>query len=190
MAPMLKMLRHTVHRDLLADGRIKPTITAPGSSIISADSDGIKSSSNSGTITMSGTSMATPTAAGAAALIRQYYTDGFYPYGEADAANAFTPSAALVKATLINSAQQHDQETSLTGRFPPPVKGWGRIDLANPLAFAGDSKDLVVRDGSAELTTAANWSETFYVTGGQPVKVTLVWTDYPGTVGSKQSDRQ
>lgn len=59
-----------------ADGRIKPTITAPGVNIISADSDGIKNSNNSGTLAYSGTSMATPTVAGAAALVRQYYTEG------------------------------------------------------------------------------------------------------------------
>jgi hypothetical protein len=54
--------------------------------------------------------MSTPLVAGAAALARQYYTDGFYSI-EANAAgglpqlaSGFAPSAALLKATLINSA--------------------------------------------------------------------------------------
>ena len=58
----------------------------------------------------SGTSMATPLVSGAAALVRQYFTDGFYSVS-ANAAggvpllsSGFAPSAALLKATLINSA--------------------------------------------------------------------------------------
>ena len=53
---------------------------------------------------MSGTSMATPTIAGLAALVRQYFTDGFYPAGVATPAAGFEPSASLLKAALINSA--------------------------------------------------------------------------------------
>jgi subtilisin family serine protease len=94
-----------------ADGRIKPTVTAPGVNIVSADSDGIKNSFNSGTLAASGTSMATPTVAGAAALVRQYYTDGYWPYGTPNAAYGFEPSAALIKATLINSAE------NMTGNY-------------------------------------------------------------------------
>ena len=56
------------------------------------------------TSTMSGTSTSTAAIAGAAAVVRQYYAGGFYPTGIADPANVFTPSAALIKATLINSA--------------------------------------------------------------------------------------
>jgi len=86
-----------------ADGRIKPTVTAPGVAIVSADSDGIKNSFNSGTIAYSGTSMATPAVAGAASLVRQYYESGYWPSGTASAADGFAPSAALVKATLITA---------------------------------------------------------------------------------------
>jgi subtilisin family serine protease len=76
-----------------ADGRIKPTVSAPGVAIISADSDGLKNNNHSGTIAKSGTSMATPTTAGAAALVRQYYIEGYYPSGTASSADAFIPSA-------------------------------------------------------------------------------------------------
>ena len=51
-----------------------------------------------------GTSMATPVVAGNAAIVRQYYRQGWYPTGAAVAQNAFTPSAALLKATLIGGA--------------------------------------------------------------------------------------
>ncbi|MDH4232222.1 MAG: S8 family serine peptidase, partial [Nitrospirota bacterium] len=167
-----------------ADGRIKPTVIAPGVNIVSADSDGIKNSFNSGTVASSGTSMATPAVAGAAALVRQYYADGYWPYGTANAAYGFVPSAALVKATLINSAQ------NMTGNYtdapiPSTGQGWGRINLDNTLYFFGDKNYLDVSDVTNGLTTGALWRQRFFSTAG--LKVTLVWTDYPGTEGAAKS---
>lgn len=48
--------------------------------------------------------MATPVVAGSAALVRQYFTDGFYPSGRATPADALTPSGALIKAVMIAGA--------------------------------------------------------------------------------------
>lgn len=165
------------------DGRIKPTITAPGVAIVSADSDGIKNSFNSGTVAYSGTSMATPTAAGAAALIRQYYESGYWPSGTANPADGFNPSAALVKATLVNSGQ------NMAGQYadapiPSTGQGWGRINLSNTLYFAGDARFLDVSDVTTGLATGASWSKNYFSSGDQFLKVTLVWTDYPGAEGA------
>ena len=60
-----------------ADGRVKPDVTMPGSSIVSANADNNTGSFNCNTRSMSGTSMASPGAAGAAALVRQYFSDGW-----------------------------------------------------------------------------------------------------------------
>lgn len=162
-----------------SDGRLKPTLTAPGVAIVSADSDGLVGTNNCGTIVASGTSMATPTTAGAAALVRQYYADGYWPSGLASPRDAFLPSAALLKATLINSAQ------SMTGAYtrgpiPTIAQGWGRIDLSNTLRFAGDSRYLEVADVQPGLATGSSWTRQVFANGGPPLKVTLVWTDYPG----------
>lgn len=46
--------------------------------------------------------MATPVIAGSAILVRQYFTDGYYPTGQKIAADAFTPSSALIKAVMIS----------------------------------------------------------------------------------------
>lgn len=165
------------------DGRIKPTVTAPGVAIWSADSDGLKGSNNCGTRAYSGTSMATPTTAGAAALVRQYYVDGFYPSGMARPADAFTPSAALVKATLVSSAQNAAGDYT-DAPIPSSGQGWGRINLSNTLRFAAETKYLSAFDVAEGLGTGGSWSEQLYSAGGTPLKVTLVWSDYPGALGA------
>lgn len=161
-----------------ADGRIKPDITVPGSSIVSANNDGSISSNNCGTIGMSGTSMATPGAAGLTALIRQYYVDGYYPTGFESSANGFTPSAALLKATLVNSAVNMTGTTAI----PANCQGWGRVLLENALFFSGQARKLWVRDDTMGFTTGATQSWSFAVnSSAEPLKVTLAWTDYPST---------
>jgi subtilisin family serine protease len=64
-----------------------------------------------------GTSMASPLVAAAATLVRQFYQQGFYPTGIATKNNEFAPSAALVKANLIHSAQLLDGYISLVKTF-------------------------------------------------------------------------
>ncbi|MHB8788793.1 MAG: S8 family serine peptidase [Desulfobulbaceae bacterium] len=166
-----------------ADGRIKPTVTAPGVAIVSADSDGLKESFNDGTIAYSGTSMATPTVAGAAALVRQYYLDGYWPSGAVNAASGLEPSAALIKATLLNSAQNMTGAYT-DGPIPSTGQGWGRINLANSLHFFSDDNYLDIADVGTGLATGASWSQRYFATGDQFFKVTLVWTDYPGMEGA------
>ncbi|EFJ47816.1 hypothetical protein VOLCADRAFT_91397 [Volvox carteri f. nagariensis] len=80
-----------------ADGRIKPDIIAPGFIITTTSPSTRRSSCNSQEY--SGTSAATPLAAGHAALLRQYLRNGFYPTGARnDSTSApFTPSGILLK---------------------------------------------------------------------------------------------
>jgi hypothetical protein len=162
------------------DGRIKPDITVPGSSIVSANNDINVTTNNCGTISMSGTSMATPGAAGLTALIRQYYTDGWYPTGGKVSTNGFTPSAALLKASLINSA------VSMTGAtaIPSNCQGWGRVLLDNALYFTGQTRKLWVLDDNTGFATGSTAEQTwnFSVNStAEPLKATLTWTDYPST---------
>jgi len=80
--------------------RIKPDIAAPGNHyVVSAESDFDVTTFNNDSTGMGGTSMSTPIMAGAAALVREYFTGGYYPGGV-----IANPSSALLKATLINSA--------------------------------------------------------------------------------------
>ncbi|HMG21093.1 MAG TPA: S8 family serine peptidase, partial [Kofleriaceae bacterium] len=164
-----------------ADNRIKPDLTMPGQNIISARNDASVTSNNCTTISMSGTSMASPAGAGMAALTRQYYTDGFYPTGVAVAANKFTPSAALVKATMLNSTQV--MTGTGTGAVPNNCQGWGRVLLDNTLFFTGQARTLFATDDAGFPQGSAGQTKTFtvQVAAGQPLRVTLAWTDFPST---------
>ncbi|MES1244753.1 MAG: S8 family serine peptidase [Acidobacteriota bacterium] len=162
-----------------ADGRIKPEITVPGSSIVSANNDINVTTNNCGTITMSGTSMASPGAAGLTALIRQYYTDGWYPTGGKVSTDGFTPSAALLRATLVNSAVSMANTTAI----PANCQGWGRVLLDNALSFTGQARKLFVKDTDSFNTGSTNEDRTYNLTvsAGESLKVTLAWTDFPST---------
>jgi hypothetical protein len=162
------------------DGRIKPDLAFPGSGIASAASDVDISTFNCGDQGGSGTSMAAPGVAGLAALVRQYYSDGFYPGGAANPPQGFAPSAALVKATLINSAV----EMSETGTIPGSGQGWGRPLLDNALHFAGEPRRLFADDNAAGFASGSSGQVRTYqlaVEAGQPLKVTLAWSDFPST---------
>ncbi|MEO0155921.1 MAG: S8 family serine peptidase [candidate division WOR-3 bacterium] len=154
------------------DGRIKPTVLAPADGIYSAGSG------TSGYQTMSGTSMAAPGATGAGALIRQYLREGWYPSGKRTPANGWSYiSAAVIKAILINCA-----DPNITGYTVPDSNvGWGRIDLDSALYFAGDTRKLLLVDDTIGILTGERKDYYFYIpSGAANLKITLVWTDYPG----------
>ncbi len=169
------------------DGRTKPDVTVPGMDIVSANNDRNITTNNCNTLELSGTSMASPGAAGLTALIRQYYTDGWYPDGRQTPGRGLKPSAALLKATLINSA------VPMPGAFFPvrPVcHGWGRVLLENALYFEGQSRRLWVLDEQKGFRTGQRKSQSVKIKVGsnsEPLKVTLVWTDYPSTPAASRN---
>ena len=166
------------------DGRLKPDVTAPGMDIWSARGTDPYTESDD-YWQLSGTSMATPCVAGSVALIRDYFMSGFYPTGVENAVNAFTPSSALVKAVLINGAAEmngYDAYGNGESWYPNDNQGWGRILLDDGLFFDGDSRGLLVEDNSVGASTGDSLYYNLAIGDtAQPVEITLVWTDYPGT---------
>ncbi|MCB9751192.1 MAG: S8 family serine peptidase [Myxococcales bacterium] len=161
------------------DGRLKPDVTFPGVQIRSAATDGDIETENCENVPLSGTSMSGPGAAGMAVLARQYYVDGFYPEGQANPADGFTPSAALLKATLINSARSME---GLPVHAPEPEQGWGRVTLDDALHFSGEAGRLFVDDdgeGFADESAAPIEYAIDVERADAPLRATLVWTDYP-----------
>jgi len=166
------------------DGRVKPDLCAPGSSIRSAGGDGSHTSFNCGIAIMSGTSMATPTAAGAAALLRQYFTDGFYPTGQKNPDDALVPTGALLKAALIAGAM----DVGAAG-FGNGDEGWGRVNLDNVCFFSTPTRDLSRtrlwnRPNGAGLREGESDVYSLSVAAGRPLKVVLVWSDPPPSDGA------
>jgi hypothetical protein len=133
---------------LADDGRIKPDVVAPGYHLFSARAE---TDSSCGVEAMAGTSMATPLVAGYAAIIRQYFVQGWYPSGSPNPSNMFNPSGALVKAVLIgstvpmNAFDGRDQGYVLLDSPPDGYQGFGRVMVDSVLNVAGSS-DLFVAD--------------------------------------------
>jgi hypothetical protein len=70
------------------------------------------------------------------------------------------------------------------GPIPDRCQGWGRVQLDNALSFAGQVRKLWVKDDAAPFATGSTGEERTYriqVAAGEPLKVTLAWTDYPST---------
>ncbi|RYY89330.1 hypothetical protein EON63_00865 [archaeon] len=87
------------------DNRFKPDIVSPGHQLNAARASGT-SSQTCDTVTYTGTSMATPAAAGVALMVRQYFLDSrFWPAtcnSNYRNCRAFTPSGVLVRAVMVH----------------------------------------------------------------------------------------
>jgi hypothetical protein len=162
------------------DGRLKPEIAAQGESTVSAASDADATTSNCGTCSLDGTSMSTPTVAGLAALVREYYVAGFLAAGTRAPAQGFQPSAALLKATLLDGA------VALGAQAPLPDfdSGYGRALLAQSLAFPGGAFKMRVVDQRTGVVTGSVVTKAYDVAAGTPFRVTLVWSDYPAALNA------
>ncbi len=170
-------------RGPVLDYRYKPDIVAPGTFIASVRSS-LAAETGWGVINahymyMGGTSMATPLTAGAATIVRQFYTD---------VKGHSTPSAALIKATLINGATDIYPGQYGTGATqeipttrPTSIAGWGRVDIQNSI-FPTAPRTMTYVDQTAGLSTTASDVYNYQITSSaEPFRVTLAWTDYPGS---------
>ena len=133
-----------------SDGRIKPDLMAPGTHIQSLASqysgyngngvcDQYWPSGQTNYNWCSGTSQACLHAAGAGALVYQYYL----------ANQGAAPSPAMIKAALINGADDmaggqsgHSSPATLPA-IPNRYQGWGRINLSKTI---GNGMSMVYKD--------------------------------------------
>jgi hypothetical protein len=190
------------------DGRMKPDLVAPashvtggvpqnspppaptgtGSALPCFDSLGLCALPGSGTpgnpdnffplgqqfyTVSSGSSHAAPAVSGACALLRQYFING----------GLAPPSPAMTKAFLMNSAR-YLTGANANDALWSPNQGMGGLNLGT--AFDGVPRAL--RDqASMDTFTASGQTRTFTGTIADPTKpfrVTLVWTDAPGSTSA------
>lgn len=172
------------------DGRRKPdlaTFYSTGSPDTAANSDGVLTSFNSAMQGFGGTSYATPLAAGMAALVRQYFREGWYPTGNRVGGVALTPSAALLKATMTASTVVMTGTGACPGadnRYPNIAQGWGRLWADEALYFPGDARRLWVLDHPTGLLTGDSIEYRLRIGSAAKLRVMLAWSDFPATEGA------
>jgi serine protease AprX len=183
------------------EGRLKPDLIAPGSSILSAkssetvDNQGWGTSPNPHYMYMGGTSMAAPHVSGAAAIVRQHLVQLLTEEEERKSwrkkIGDLSPTAALIKAVLIQGTKrisgQYDQvhtdaedhSPDSQGRIPNHSQGFGRLDLEQSL-FPQAPTVLEIFDGHRVSTDERREYQFQVEDGSVPLKATLVWTDFRG----------
>ncbi|KAL7495323.1 hypothetical protein ACHAWT_003737 [Skeletonema menzelii] len=196
-----------------ADGRIKPDIIAPGHFLLTANANidmvgecdgGIPDSRygarGDGVRYVSGTSFAAPTVAGSAALIRQYFAEGWCKTdrccGSKGCGSSISPSNSLLKALLLNGAvpmtgkvQKVPNGAVLDESFAvyDGKQGFGRINLLNSVPLEGSNKLqlIVVNDKSITFGNEHDFMIDIDTSNGcsSDLTVTLVWMDPPGATG-------
>lgn len=179
------------------DGRLKPDILAIADGISATSTGSPYDCPNTGIIATcvqlgdhgwAGTSYATPAAAAAAAIIRQYFSQGWYPSRTPVPSDAFDPSAALMRAMLLASGQQLTGTGAAAATWPNNQQGFGRILLSKILPLPGDAFDTQAVDNGAGLAMGQAMTYTFHVVpGASSARFVLTWTDYPGTLGASKA---
>jgi hypothetical protein len=167
------------------DFRMKPDIVAPGTDILSAKSGlaplnkfhGGYNQYGDAYAFLSGTSMSAPIVSGAAAIVREYYKNK---------KSFSTPSAALIKATLINGTRKLKGMSALhlSDMIPNPNQGYGMLDLSMTIPNDKNMFHLEYRDSLQDASvnvsiTGQEYAVRFRTKQISWIRACLSYTDFP-----------
>ncbi len=163
-------------------GRRKPDVVGPGTFVLSVRSSQMPANNFSwgpfgpakkDYMFMGGTSMASPLVAGAAAIFRQFLRT------ETGIAR---PSAALLKAGLVHSAQYINYRFAAPDSEPHAdnEQGWGRVTLSK-VADLNKPEKTFFHDDRQGLQTGEDRNFKVVLDEVGQLKVTLAYSDYPGS---------
>ena len=167
------------------DYRVKPDLVAPGTDILSTKSSRAPLRNfwgpypdNPRYAYMGGTSMAAPLVSGCAAVVREYLLKE----------RNHEPSAALLKAILINSTRALSSPDAMADHafLPNYHQGFGcifmpwaipnELNSGMKLEFFDNWRDT----GSRFTRTGQRRRMQFTLEGGGPLRITMAYTDPPG----------
>jgi len=143
------------------DGRIKPDFVAPGVNLLSS----ISGNDNSSYANFSGTSMASPSAAGGIALINEAY----HLFN-----NSFLNSASM-KGLVIHTINEAGSSDGPDYRF-----GWGLMSVEKAVAHILELDNVNNFIIESSLSNNETYELELNPLPGKKITATLVWNDLPG----------
>jgi hypothetical protein len=164
------------------DRRIKPDLVAPGTDIASTRSAAAPVRNfwgpfpgNARYAFMGGTSMSAPLVAGCAALVREYFV----------ARRSHQPSAALLKATLINGTRQLTAADAVAdhGKLPNYHQGFGCLHLPSAIpspvrpALRLEFLDTWQTPDDQFARSGQRFRHVVRAGSGETLRICLAWTD-------------
>jgi hypothetical protein len=155
------------------DGRIKPDLVANGVSVNSP----VSTTDTAYDATYSGTSMATPNAAGSATLLVQLYKNNF--------------SGQLMRSSMLKALMIHTADD--VGRPGPDYQyGWGYLNVkaAADVILAHKASLATPKMVDDSLSNSSKTKTYSYVwDGASPLRATLCWTDPAGAAQTAADSR-
>ncbi len=142
------------------DGRIKPDLVGAGVSIYSTGP-----ASNTAYLSgYNGTSMAAPNVAGSLLLVQQHYNNC---------------KGTFMRASTLKALAIHTADEAGTSEGPDYKFGWGLLNTAKAVQLISDSSNNMILEKS--LNNGSSYTQGISNDGLTPLKVTICWTDRPGT---------